>query len=120
MKINGRAPQEAETACTQGPVSAGTWSVKRGRRSVWLSQRSETVQTDIRAGGREQRAQGYTGLGEEQCGKIKKSLEDFKQGSDETECSFLKDLIGFFIENSFWGDRVKAGRPGRRLLQGLR
>lgn len=59
----------------------------------------------------------------EQCGKIEKSLEDFRQGSDEMESSLLKDQIGFYTENSFGGGgggvgRVKAGRPGRRPLQG--
>lgn len=46
-------------------------------------------------------AQGNTGLEVGQCGKIKKSLQDFRQGSDEMESSFLKDQIGFYTENSF-------------------
>lgn len=68
-------------------------------------------------------AQGDTGLGVGRCGKIGKSLQDFRQGSDEMESSFLKDQIGFYTENSFGrgeGGRVEAGRPGRRPLQGPR
>ena len=46
-------------------------------------------------------------------------MQDFRQGSDEMESSFLKDQIGFYTENSFGGGRcggrVKAGRPGRPL-----
>lgn len=42
-------------------------------------------------------------LASEQCGKIEKSLEDFRQGSDEMESSLLKDQIGFDTENSFGG-----------------
>ena len=48
----------------------------------------------------------------EQSGRIEKSLEDFRQGSDEMESSFLKDQIGFYTENSFgggWGWRGQAG-----------
>ena len=57
-------------------------------------------------------AQGDTGLQVEQRGRIEKSLEDFRQGSDEMESSFLKDQIGFYTENSFgggWGWRGQAG-----------
>ena len=48
----------------------------------------------------------------EQRGKIEKSLEDFTQGSDEMESSFLKDQIGFYTENSFGGG-VGGGAVGR-------
>lgn len=49
-----------------------------------------------------------------ECAKIQKSLEDFKQGSGKIVVRILKDHIGFYIENSFQGGRLKAARSGRR------